>query len=260
MFSVAYDSTVSAALALPQEKLRPKAVGVMNLMSVVLRAEPNIAAQRAAFVHHNFDVASVDGLRVLALAMGYAHMAHAPIAGTNLANEKAELALGRRYRRKCVFEGKLCVERGLIPASAFDGIVKGVGYDKTGLGLLGYTHVFRPYLASIESVSALRAGDLDTMQMLGERLIMIGSDRKAPSLAVQTATADMLLRMYTLVDYAYAQVRHGLNYILRDTPEQVRLVAPSVYQLRKTPSNVGQVPAPDTEDKKSKEEERAAAE
>ena len=193
--------------------------------------------------------------------MGYAHMAHAPIAGTNLANEKAELALGRRYRDKCAFESKLCVLRGLIPASTFKVIVKGAGYDKTGHGLLGYTHAFRPHLPSMDGVSEIRAGDLDTMQMLGERLIMIGSDRKAPSLAVQTATADMLLRMYTLVDHAYAQVRHGLNYIFRDTPEQVRLVAPSVYQLRKTPSNVGQAPAPDAgSNKQPKDQERAAAE
>lgn len=260
MFSVAYEATLPAAMALTREQLRLRAVDVMSLMSVVLRAEANIADQRPLFVHHQFDVASFDRLRTFALAMGYAHMAHAPVAGAHRVSEKSDLALGRTLRAKCAFEAQLCVARGLIPASQFETVAIGAGYEKIGRSLLGYTHVFRPNLSRIESVSALRADDVDTMQMLGERLVMIGSDRRAPSLAAHTATADILLRMYTLVDHAYTQVRHGLTYIFRDTPEQVRALAPSIYQLR-TPSSPGHIAAPDVENEDEPEnEERVDAE
>lgn len=260
VFTFAYEAAVPAAMALTPERLRPKAVDVMNFMSVVLRAQGNIASLRERFVHHQFDVVAFDSLRTVALAMGYAHMTHAPFTRGVDPSETADLTLGRHLRDHAAFETAICVKRGVIPASKFDAITTGPGYDNTGRALINYCHVLRPYTAQMEEACALRVSDLDTMQMLGERLIVIGGDRKVPDHTAAAATADMLLRMFTLTEHAYTQVRHGLAYLFRDTPEQVRLLAPTVQQMRASASTPGVVASPTAKSEDAPSEERSAAE
>ena len=85
-------------------------------------------------------------------------------------------------------------------------------------------------------------------------------DRKVPDHTAAAATADKLLRMFTLTERAYTQVRHGLAYLFRDTPEQVRLLAPTVQQMRASASTPGVVASPTAKSEDAPSEERSAAE
>ena len=262
IFLAAYNATRTQALALRPDQLLPKVIGVMDLVGLGLRAHGSIAHLREPFVHHNFDLESFDALRTLSLATGYAHMAHAPfsVSARIPASEKADLTLGRTHRKTFAFEAALCVDRGVISEALFDGIATGIGYEDVGRGLLGYTHVFRRNYALIQSTTKLREHDLDAMQLVGERLVLVGSDRKVTPVGNATETADMVLRTYSLLDHAYRQVRRGLNYLFDDEPEQVRALAPTVQQVRLTKSSPGVVAAPTNDEESPENEERSAAE
>jgi hypothetical protein len=262
IFLAAYNATAPQALALRPDQLQPNVIGVMDLVGLGLRAHGNIAHLREKFAHHKFDLEAFDALRTLSLATGYAHMAHAPflVSARVPQSEKTDLAIGRKHRKTCAFEAVLCVDRGLITQDQFDGIATGVGYEDVGRAVLGYIHVFRRNFALIQGTTKLREHDLDAMQLVGERLVLVGSDRKVTPVGNATETADMLLRTYSLLHHAYKQVRRGLNYIFDDEPEQVRALAPTVQQVRLTKSSPGTVAAPDDEEKESPDQERSAAE
>ena len=262
IFSAAYEATQPRALALRPDQLQPKAIGVMDLVGLGLRAHGSIGHLRERFAHHSFDLEAFDGLRALALATGFAHMAHASFSVSARVDpsEKADLLLGRRHRNTLAFEAILCVKRGVIRADQFEGIESGPGYENTGRSVLGYTHVLRRHLAAAAGTTSLREHDLDAMQLVGERLVLIGTDRKAPHSGTPAETADMLLRTYSLLHHAYGQVRRGLIYLFDDDAEQVRALAPTVQQVRGSKSSPGTAAAPDDEEKESPEKERSAAE
>ena len=218
-------------LAVPDAELIKVVVDIPNVVVTVAAHLPEILTFREEIVQKlpSFDIAILDGLEVLRLALAQTHLEYvlASAPDQNLPKIGEELL---RIREILLTDFTAASKRGLISDAKISTLSGSVGYRNAAVDILAVCQHFRANWAILEGKTGTSLEELTRAEDLGQRMMDLLAAKERANAAVGPAL-DLRNRALTLFVQQYDEVRRQIVY-LRWHYDDADRVAPSPYAGR----------------------------
>lgn len=216
---------------LQEEALRKITVDVPTAVGTILGCLPKIRGFRPQIMAElpKYDIRLFDRLEEYALALAYAHGAYVatserPRTLVDLGQEAASL------RDVMVADAMALATRGLFDRARIEAIRMGAGYRDTAVDLVALVSLYRTRWSAIEGKTGISLGELETAEILADRLMTaVGVREQEP--VERGAAIDSRMRAFALFLRAYSHARRAIIYLRIDEGDADR-IAPSLYAGR----------------------------
>jgi hypothetical protein len=218
-------------LAVPDAELAKVLIDIPNVVVMVAAHLPEILTYREEMLQKlpSFDIAILDGLEVLRLALAQTHLEYvlASAPDQNLPKIGDELL---RIREILLTDFTAASKRGLISDAKISTLSGSVGYRNAAMDILAVCQHFRANWAALEGKTGTSLEELTRAEDLGQRMMDLLAAKERSNAAVGPAL-ELRNRALTLFLQHYDEVRRQVVY-LRWHFEDADRVAPSAYAGR----------------------------
>ncbi|WP_437946670.1 hypothetical protein WME98_38120 [Sorangium sp. So ce296] len=230
--AAAFDKALPEIEALSPDRLIPLNLDVPRVVSQVLGVLPGLRALRPAVAEHlpTFELARLDRLEIYALAAWYAHLLWLS-SGDAESAVKPLLAEAAPLRENLLGDAEALARRGLLDAEAVADIRAGQGHIDTANDLVALSALFTASWSEIACKTAATEKEVKRAGEVGPQLLAALGIREHGKGPGPTEAADKRARAFSLLVYAYDQIRRAVAY-LRWDEEDADAIAPSLYKGR----------------------------
>ena len=227
----AYEASISEIQSVPEKDFVGITVDITATVLTVIGAWPEIKPLRPQFVQYlpGFDMAVFDKIETYALALEHSHIQYKtatepPASLVAMANTAIET------RSVLLANLNSLIARGLIAASATDGLQGINGYKNVVFDLLALANIHRLNAAKIAQKTSVTPEELDAAENLADQLgTAVGEREQAPQIAAEAVRNRNAA--FTLFINAYEEVRTAIGYLRRKQGD-ADSIAPSLYAGR----------------------------
>ena len=233
-FPLLFERVEAEARALPESELRAVDTDVYVVASGTMQRHAKLLQLRPSFEHHNFSLWAMDNLADYALVACDAYTAHRPTLERVAPETTALLEASVPMLERCQEEAALLIGRGKIAPEELGNVSARKSFRNNAERLMRYARVLErehAYLVACKSTLTLEdiAQYMDVARALsdivGERATQASAQTSAQAKSKRVSD-DMMTRTFTLLDKAMDEVRAGLTYLLRETPEKIDAYLP----------------------------------
>jgi hypothetical protein len=227
-----YRKVLPAILALPQKEVTKINADIARVVPKVLGSLPQIIALRAVIAADlpKFDLANVDNLEDLTLALDYCDAAYT--CSCESPDDLAKLAEEAYAIRDTLYGDAMgFARRGLINPASLKDYSGQIGYTNVARDVTKLAYVITEAWTRIEGKCAIEKSELEAADKLATRIQRLAGLRAEGPEAIADS-ADQRARAFTLFLNAYDQVRRAVQFV-RWEEGDADDIAPSLYTGKK---------------------------
>jgi hypothetical protein len=232
-FRLAFEKSLAAMKALPEEELLRPNVDVPTVIPRILGALPALRSLRPEIARKlpEHDLSLLDHLESFTLALAHAHaltLAASERPAGDLATLNAEAS---ELREGLLADARHLARHKLVDAGRLDDIKGLVGYRQVAFDLLALATLLRQGWSAISGKTPLTVEQLDRAEHLARQIIDLLAAREQQGESA-TEAVQLRQRAFTLFFRAYTETKRAVTY-LRWNEDDVETFCPSLFNNRR---------------------------